>query len=293
MSVETSEGARPNYRAWLLGPFVFMALLVVVRFVVELAGASEDSSRLLSSTGAVLLVAIYLGAVAPLHGVRRSVKLVIPGAALAAWTQVWAALITFISGAFELQRSHFASPQDRGNWAHLGGHLLGHMLAIIPFSVVILLVMATMFLLWRWPITVAPGAVLGALVTVRCFAEALGMAATTSAAWSSSVGLLLCAIYLGGVASGYGFTRYRQLLVPALVIGLTWRFWVLLAAMLSAAVPSFKTHFFDPSQGTDASRLTRYIAGEFLAAGLFAGIFAWGIAAWTLRVVRPADEVRP
>jgi hypothetical protein len=290
MPAEISEAARPNYQAWLLGPFVFMALLVVVRFVVELMGAPETSSQLLSSTGAILLVAIYLGAVAPLYGVRRSVKLVLPGVGLAAWTQLWAGLFTLISGAFELSRSHFASPEDHGNWAHLGGHLLGHMLAIIPFSVVVLLVMATMFLLWRWPITVAPGAVLGALVIVRFSAEALGMAATTSAAWSSSVGLLLCAVYLGGVAPGHGLTRYRQLLVPALVIGLTWRFWIFLAAMLSAAVPEYKTHFFDPSQGTGVMRLLGYIAGEFLAAGLFAGFFTWGLAAWTLRVVRPAEQ---
>jgi hypothetical protein len=289
MSPETSKDGSPNYRGWLLGPFVFMALLVVVRFVVELAGAAEDSTRLLSSTGAILLVAIYLGAVAPLHGVRRSVKLVIPGAALAAWQQIWVALFTLVSGAFELSRSHFAAPQDYGNWAHLGRHLLGHMLAIVPFSVLVLLVMATMFLLWRWPITVAPGAVLGALVIVRFFAEALGMAATTSAAWSSSVGLLLCAVYLGGVAPGRGLTRYRQLLVPALVIGWTWRFWVFLAAMLSAAVPDYKTHFFDPAQGTGAMRLLTYVAGEFLAAGLFAGIFTWGLASWTLRVVRPVE----
>lgn len=289
MSPENSKDVSPNYRGWLLGPFVFMALLVVVRFVVELAGASEDSTRLLSSTGAILLVAIYLGAVGPLHGVRRSIQLVLPGVALAAWTQIWVGLFTLISGAFGISRSHFASPEDHGNWAHLGGHLLGHLLAIIPFSVVVLLVMATMFLLWRWPVTVAPGAVLGALVIVRFFAEALGMAATTAAAWSSSVGLLLCAVYLGGVAPGRGLTRYRQLLLPALVIGLTWRFWVFLAAMLSAAVPDFKTHFFDPSLGAGVTRLAGYIAGEFLAAGLVAGLFTWGLASWTLRVVRPVE----
>ncbi len=289
MPTETPEGARLQYRAWLLGPFVFLALLVVVRFGLELAGASANSTRLLSSTGAILLVAIYLGAVAPLHGVRRSVKLVIPGVALAAWQQLWVALFTVISGAFGLSRSHFASPQEYGNWGNIGRHLLGHMIAIIPFSIFVLLVMATIFLLWRWPITVAPGAVLGALVIVRFFTEALGMAASTAAAWSSSVGLLLCAIYLGGVAPGRGLTRYSQLFVPALVVGLTWRFWIFLAAMLSAAVPEYKTHFFDPTQGTGAARLASYMAGEFLVAGIVAGLFTWGLASWTLRVVRPAE----
>jgi len=290
MSAEPTEAGRPNYRAWLVGPMVFMALVVVVRFVVELAGAPETSSRLLSSTAAVLLVAIYLGAVGPLYGVRRSIQLVLPGVALAAWQQIWVGLFTLISGAFELSRSHFASPQDYGNWAHLGRHLLAHMLAIIPFSVVALLVMATMFLLWRWPVTVAPGAVLGALVIVRFFTEALGMAETTSAAWSSSVAVLLCAVYLGGVAPGYGLTSYRRLLVPALVMGLTWRFWVLLAALMSAAAPFYKTHFFDPSQGTDAGRLSLYFVGEFLVAGLVAGLLVWGVAIWTLRAVRPPEK---
>ena len=290
MSAEPTEAGRPNYRAWLVGPMVFMALVVVVRFVVELAGAPETSSRLLSSTAAVLLVAIYLGAVGPLYGVRRSIQLVLPGVALAAWQQIWVGLFTLISGAFELSRSHFASPQDYGNWAHLARHLLAHMLAIIPFSVVALLVMATMFLLWRWPVTVAPGAVLGALVIVRFFTEALGMAETTSAAWSSSVGVLLCAVYLGGVAPGHGLTSYRRLLAPALVMGWTWRFWVLLAGLMSAAAPFYKTHFFDPSQGTDAGRLSLYFAGEFLVAGLVAGLLVWGVAIWTLRAVRPPEK---
>ncbi len=290
MSEEPKELGRPNYRAWLLGPMVFMALVVVVRFVVELAGAPETSSRLLSSTAAVFLVALYLGAVSPLYAVRRSWQLVVPGVVLVAWTQIWVSLATLVSGAFQLERSHFANPQDYGDWSHLARHALGPLREIIPFSVLALLIMATVFLLWRWPVTVAPGAVLGALVILRFFTEALGMAVTTSAAWSSSVGVLLCAVYLGGVAPAHGLTRYRRLLAPALVMGWTWRFWVLLAALMSAAAPRFKTHFFDPSLGTDAGRLTRYFAGEFLVAGLVAGLLVWGIAIWTLRAVRPPEN---
>jgi hypothetical protein len=290
MSAETSQAGRPNYRAWLLGPMVLMALMVVVRLVVELAGAPETSARLLSSTGAVFLVALYLGAVSPLYGVRRSWQLVLPGVVLTAWTEIWVALAMLVSGAFHLERSHFANPQDYGNWAHLGRHLLAPVRDIAPYAVLVLLLMATMFLLWRWPVTVAPGAVLGALVIVRFFTEALGMAETTSAAWSSTVGVLLCAIYLGGTAPGLGLTSYGRLLAPAMVLGWTWRFWVLIAAMLSAATPFYKTHFFDPSQGTDVGRLARYFAGEFLAAGLVAGLLIWGIAIWTLRAVRPAES---
>ena len=290
MSAEPNEVGRPNYQAWLLGPMVFMALVVVVRFVVELAGAPETSSRLLSSTAAVFLVALYLGAVSPLYAVRRSWQLVVPGVVLVAWTQIWVSLATLVSGAFQLERSHFANPQDYGNWSHLARHALGPLREIIPFSVLALLIMATVFLLWRWPVTVAPGAVLGALVILRFFTEALGMAETTSAAWSSSVGVLLCAVYLGGVAPGHGLTSYRRLLAPALVMGWTWRFWVLLAALMSAAAPFYKTHFFDPSLGTDAGRLTRYFAGEFLVAGLVAGLLVWGIAIWTLRAVRPPEN---
>ena len=290
MSAEPKEVGRPNYRAWLVGPMVFMALVVAVRLVVELAGAAETSSRLLSSTAAVFLVALYLGAVSPLYAVRRSCQLVAPGVVLVAWTQIWVSLATLVSGVFRLERSHFANHQDYGNWSHLARHALGPLREIIPFSVLGLLIMATVFLLWRWPVTVAPGAVLGALVILRFFTEALGMAETTSAAWSSSVGVLLCAVYLGGVAPGHGLTSYRRLLAPALVMGWTWRFWVLLAGLMSAAAPRFKTHFFDPSLGTDAGRLTRYFAGEFLVAGLVAGLLVWGIAIWTLRAVRPPEN---
>ena len=73
-------------------------------------------------------------------------------------------------------------------------------------------------------------------------------------------------------------------------MGLTWRFWVLLAALMSAAAPFYKTHFFDPSQGTDAGRLSLYFAGEFLVAGLVAGLLVWGVAIWTLRAVRPPEK---
>jgi len=38
----------------------------------------------------------------------------------------------------------------------------------------------------------------------------------------------------------------KSFFVPALVIAWTWRFWIFLAALLSALVPFYKTHFFDP-----------------------------------------------
>jgi len=66
---------RPQYRRWLARPLVFIALLIIVRFVLELLGTPPSLTRYISSSGAVFLVALYLGAVAPLRGVRKSYNL--------------------------------------------------------------------------------------------------------------------------------------------------------------------------------------------------------------------------
>ncbi|HET7101635.1 MAG TPA: hypothetical protein VFJ52_10830, partial [Terriglobia bacterium] len=207
--------SRPGYLPWLAGPFAFIALLITARFVLELFGVSHQVTLFLSSTGAVYLVAIYLGAVAPLRGVRRSWQIVLPGVLLAVWTQGWVILFTLISGGLRLQRSHFAVPQDWGNWGHLARHSLEHLVEIAPVAIVVLVLMAATLALWRWPITVGPGAVLGGLVVIRFWSEAMHMAPVVSSAWSSTVAFLLCGLFLGGVGNLAGLSSPRKLLVPA------------------------------------------------------------------------------
>jgi len=68
----------PSSLRWLAGALVFLALLVVARFVLEIAGVPHAGTRYLSSSAAVLLAAIYLGAVAPLRGVTKFVQLILP-----------------------------------------------------------------------------------------------------------------------------------------------------------------------------------------------------------------------
>lgn len=279
--------SRPQYRGWLQGTFVFLALLVIARFVLEVAGVPPTVARYLSSSVVVLLAAIYLGAIAPLRGVAKSLQLVPPGIALAVWEQAWVILFTLVSGGLRLTRSHFAVPEDYGNWPHLWGHAVEHIKDIGPSSLVILVLMATTFVLWRWPVTVGPGAVLGALVILRYSAEAMGFAPTTAAAWSSTVGTLLAACYLGGIGAYLGLTSFKQFLAPSLVLGWTWRFWIFVAALMSAAAPYYKTHFFDPSKGHLASRLLRFFAGEVVVVGFVAGLLVWGIAVWVSRAIRP------
>lgn len=120
----------------------------------------------------------------------------------------------------------------------------------------------------------------------------MGLAPTTASAWSSSVGFLLCGFYLGGLGPRQGLVSPKQLLVPALVLGWVWRFWIFLAAVMTVAVPYYKTHFFDPTQGRVAIRLAKFFAGEILLVGFVAGLVVWGIAVWIGRATRPALEAK-
>jgi hypothetical protein len=166
----------------------------------------------------------------------------------------------------------------------LVGHLGLSLLVGFPFDFGLL---SLLFLLRRWPVIVAPSAVLGGLVTLRFAAEAMNLAPMTASAWSSSVGVLLSAFYLGGIGPRMGLVSARQLLAPSLVLGWVWRFWVFLAALFS--VPGlYKTHFFDSSQGRLAVRLLQLFGGGFIVAGAVAGLLVWGIAVWTSRVIQPA-----
>lgn len=279
--------SRPQYRRWLAGPLAFLAALIIVRFLLELLGIPHSLTRFFSSSGAIFLVALYLGAVAPLRGVRKSWNLVLPGIVLAAWTQGWVIILTLISGALRLPRSHFAEPQDWGNWERLGHHVAGHLLEIVPTALIVLVLMAATLVLWRWPLTVGPGTLLGAMVVMRFWVEAAHLSATVASAWSSTIVFLLCGFYLGGVGPRLGISTARQLFVPALVLGWTWRFWVFVAALLGAATPYYHTHFFDPAPGHDLSRLGGLFLGGVLLEGLIAGLILWGISTWTLHALRP------
>ncbi|TAM84633.1 MAG: hypothetical protein EPN47_00520 [Acidobacteria bacterium] len=275
-----------RYRPWLAGPFAFIALLVVVRFLLEIFGVPHQLTSYLSSTGAVYLVAIYLGAVAPLRGVRKSWQIVLPGVVLAAWTQAWVILFTVISGVLKLEKSHFAEPQDWGNSGHLFHHILGHLLDIVPVAIVVLVLMAAMLVLWRWPVTVGPGAVLGGLVVIRFWSEVLDMPPVVSSAWSSTVVFLICGFFLGGVGALIGMSTPRKLLVPAIVLGWTWRFWVFVAMLMGAAFPYLKTHFYTRPQGHVWTYLLGAFALEVVVVGLVGGLIVWGMASWTVWALR-------
>jgi hypothetical protein len=130
---------------------------------------------------------------------------------------------------------------------------------------------------------------LGGLVILRFGAEAMDLAPTTASALSSSVGLVLCALYLGGVGPRMGFTSTRQFLAPALALGLVWRLWIFLAALVSVVL-GYRSHFFDPSEGGVALRLLEFLAGEVIVVGLAAGLLVLGIASWLSRATRPLGE---
>lgn len=291
MSQATGKAVNGDWRSWLRGSLVFLAVLTVARLVLEAAGVPQAVTRYLSTSAGVFLAAIYLGAIAPLRGVTRWVKLILPAVVVAAWTGGWAILATIISAVLRLERSHFAEKEDYGNWAHLGNHLFGHLIEIGVFAVLVLVLMSVPFALRRWPVTVGPAAALGALVIIRYWAEAMDVAPTTAAAWSSTVAMIACGFYLGGIGPRLGLTTLKQLFLPALVIGWVWRFWVFLAALLSACIPFHKTHFFDPSSGRVVARLARFLASGALE-GFIAGLLLWGIAAWISRATRPAAAVR-
>jgi hypothetical protein len=250
-------------------------------------------TRYISSTVGLLLVAIYVAAVGPLRGgLRKFSQFFLPALILAAWTEAWIILATVLAAVLRLSRSHFAEPQDYGNWGHLGRHVLGHAIAIGVFFVVVLLLMTMVHILWRWPITVAPGALLGVFVILRFWTEAMGLSTLRTAAWSSTLLILLSAFYLGGVGARVGLTKARQLLLPSLVLGWAWRAWIYLATVFAALVPFFKTHFFDRSQGDVPMRLLRALGGTVVE-GFIAGLFVWGIAVWSARATNVESENAP
>jgi hypothetical protein len=269
---------------------LFLAVLVVARFVLEVAGTPATVTRYLSSTAGLVFAAIYVAAIAPLKkGMLKFSQLVLPALELSAWTVGWVILATLVSGMFRLERSHFSGPEDYGNWAHLGHHIFGHLMEIGVLFVVVLVLMALVHVLWRWPVTVGPGVILGALVIMRYWLEAMGTPWARTAAWSSTVGIVIAAFYLGGVGPLLGLARARRLLVPAMVLGWTWRIWVFIATVVSALVPFYNTHFFDPSGGNVPVRLLRALGGTVVE-GLIAGLIVWGIAVWIACATREATE---
>jgi len=281
-TVAQNVPAKESSLKWIKGTLILLAAIVVARFVTEVAGVSHDTTRFISSSVATLLAAIYLGAVAPLRGITKFRRLIVPAVVVSAWTIGWVILFTIVSAVFRLERSHFAEPEDYGNWGHLGQHLLGHAVEIVIVSVVVLLLMAVPFLLRGWPITVAPVAILGAVVIMRFWVEAMGLEPLRFAAWSSTIAVLYCAFFLGGVGPKTGLD---SLLGPSLIIGWAWRFWVYLATLLAAFVPFFKTHFFDPTGGRIAVRLAQSLGGAVVE-GFVAGLIVWGIAVWTRRATK-------
>jgi len=284
----TEQMRRTQFACLYRGALAVIVALVVARLAVELAGMPPAYSRYFSSSVGVLFVAIYLAAVGPLRGgLQKFSELLLPAVVLAAWTQVWVILATVIAAVFHLRRSHFALKEDFGNWGHLGRHVLGHVIAIGPFFVVVLILMALVRVLWRWPVTVAPGAFLGVFVIMRFWTEVIGLSAFRTAAWSSTLLVLLSGFYLGGIGVRMGLGSARQLLVPSLVVAWAWRAWVYLATVLSALVPAFRTHFFNPSAGPVVLQLLRALA-QALIEGLIVGMLLWGIAVWMAHATRPA-----
>ena len=290
MSASSEASTGNAYKRLLQRIMLFLALLVIARFVLEVTGTPAAVTRYLSSTAGLVLAAIYLAAIAPLkRGMLKFSQLFVSALVLSAWTVAWVILFTLISGAFRLERSHFAGRADYGNWGHLGHHIFEHVLEIGVLFVVVLVLMALVHLLWRWPVTVGPGAILGALVIIRYWLEAMGLPWSSTAAWSSTVGILIAAFYLGGVGPLLGLAGARQLLVPAFVLGWTWRLWVFIATVVSALLPFYKTHFFDPSRGHVPVRLLESLVGTVVE-GFIAGLIVWGIATWMASATREVTE---
>src|SRR5208337_4823111 len=287
MSSESSALTRGPFAHLMRGAMATLAVLVVARLVLELAGVPHDLTRYVSSTVGLLFVAIYIAAVGPLRGgLCKFSQLLLPALILAAWTEACIILVTIVAAVLRLSRSHFAEKEDFGNWSHLGRHVLGHIIEIGVLFVIILLLMTIIHILWRWPVTVGPGAMLGVFVIMRYWTEAMGLEPFRPAAWSSTLLVFLSAFYLGGVGGRMGLTQARQLLVPSLVLGWAWRLWVYLAMLFAAAVPFYKTHFFDPSRGNIPLRLAEALASTVLE-GFVAGLLVWGIAVWIARATQP------
>jgi len=116
----------------------------------------------------------------------------------------------------------------------------------------------------------------------------MGAPPTNAAAWSSTIGVFVSAVYLGAQGAPLGLRTARQLLAPSFAIAFAWRLWILLATLLSALVPFYKTHFFKPEDGEIASRLARFIAGGVIVEGLIVSLIVWGIAVWISRATRTA-----
>lgn len=293
MSPETqaTQSAGSPFKGLLHRVMAFLAVLVVARFILEVAGVPEAVTRYVSSTAGVFFAAIYLAAMAPLRGgMRKFGQLLLPSLLIAAWSVGWVILATIVAAVFRLERSHFAEKSDYGNWGNLARHLLGHVIEIGVFFVLVLVIMTIVHVAWRWPVTVAPVAVLGALVIMRYWVEAMGAPPTAAAAWSSTIGVLLSAVYLGGLGPRQGFATAPQLLLPSCVVVLAWRAWILLAVLLSALVPSYKTHFFDPTGGRVVARLAQFVVAGVIVEGLIVSLIVWGIAVWIARATRPTEN---
>jgi hypothetical protein len=265
-----------------------MTVLIVGRFVLEIAGVPETITRYFSSTAGIFLAAIYLAAVGPLRGGLQRLKDVpLPALLLSAWTVGCVVILTVLSALLHLERSHFAVKEDYGNLGNLGQHLVGHLIELVSFFVLTSIIMVGIQTLWRWPVTVGPAAFIGTLVIIRFTLEAMGVDVARTNAYSSTIGVLVSAFFLGAMAPRVGYTTSRQLLVPSLAIAFAWRFWILLVTLLSALVPFFKTHFFDPSEGQVAVRLLKFFAGGVVMEGFIVGLLVWGIAVWISRATRP------
>jgi hypothetical protein len=292
MSSEVASATdRRAYVRILYRTMFFLTALVVLRFVLELIGAPEGATRALSSTAGLFLAVIYIAAVAPLRdGMKKFRQLLLPSLLLSAWTVGWVILATLVAALFRLGRSHFAEADDYGNWGHLGHHIFEHVIEIGVIFIIVFILMALTHLLWRWPVIVGPGAVLGALVIIRFWVEAMGMERWQAAAWSSSVAMLLCGFYLGGIGPRFGLSSPRRLLPPALAVAWVWRLFIYLATLLSALVPFYKTHFFDRSGDRIVARLAGFFILGVLLEGLIWGLLVWGIAVWISRATRKPVE---
>ena len=280
MSPVAVPGTGNAYRKLMYRIMFFLAALVIARFVLEVAGTPQAVARYVSATVGLVFAGMYLAAIGPLKRSPFSYsQLVLPALVLSAWTVGWVILATIVSAVFRLERSHFAEREDYGNWGHLGTHVAGHLIEIVAMFVVLLLLMALIQLLWRWPVTVGPGVVIGALVVIRYWLEAMGVPGPNTAAWSSTVAVLIAGFYLGGVGPLLGLRGGRRLLAPALVLGWTWRLWVYIAMLMSALPTPYRTHFFDRSHGNVPARLAQALVGTAVE-GFIAGLLLWGLAVW-------------